>query len=197
MKTLLKQQLVGEHVRRLRAEAGMSLRTLAAQTDFSPSFISQVEKGHVSPSIRSMEKIAEALGVTLGAFFAALAEGEGGLVVRAADRKGLSSSWSKAEIQSLSALRANSRLEPVLITLHAGGRSGKHPYAHAWEEFAFVLEGKPTLTLGPDKHELRTGDAVMIRPQELRLWENTASRAARILVVSSPFTSASRPTRRG
>jgi len=54
----------------------MSLRSLASRTDFSPSFISQVENGVVSPSIASMEKIAGALGVTLGEFFAAAAEGE-------------------------------------------------------------------------------------------------------------------------
>jgi transcriptional regulator with XRE-family HTH domain len=196
MRPLLKQQVVGQHVRRLRLAAGMSLRALGARTGFSASFISQVENGQVSPSIRSMEKIAEALGVSLGAFFVTLAEGEGGLIVRASDRRGLSSSWSKAEIQSLRALRANSLFEPVLITLRAGGRSGKHPYGHAGEEFAFVLGGRVTLTLGPQKHALRKGDAVIIRPQELRLWENPTGRAARILIVSSHFTGATRPLRR-
>ena len=196
MRGVLKQQVVGEYVRRLRVEAGMSLRTLATQTDFSPSFISQLENGQVSPSIRSMEKIAEALGVTLGAFFVALHEGEGGLIVHAADRSGLGSSWSNAEIESLSVRRRNPCLEAVLITLHAGGRSGKHPYGHTWEEFALVLEGKVALTLGPEKHVLKKGDAVTILPQELRLWENTTARAARILIVSSRSTNTSRPTPR-
>lgn len=193
MTRLLKQQVVGEHVRRLRLEAGMSLRTLATQTEFSASFISQVENGQVSPSIRSMERIAEALGVTLGAFFVGLAQGEGGLIVRASDRKGLSSSWSNAEIESLSTHNRNSRLEAMLITLHAGGRSGKHPYGHTGEEFGFVIEGKVTLTLGPEKHLLRKGDAVTILPGELCLWENGTSRTVRVLIVSGRFTRASRP----
>jgi transcriptional regulator with XRE-family HTH domain len=63
MPTRLKQQAVGEQVRLLRTQRGMSLRSLAAQTDFSPSFISQLENGQVSPSISSMERIAAALGV--------------------------------------------------------------------------------------------------------------------------------------
>jgi len=39
----------------------MYLRTLAEKTDFSPSFISQVENRQASPSISSIEKIALAL----------------------------------------------------------------------------------------------------------------------------------------
>ena len=184
MGSLLKQQAVGAHVRRLRKQRGLSLRSLASQTGFSPSFMSQVENGQVSPSISSMEKIAHALGVTLGEFFAAAAEGEGGLVVRAAARAGLSSWWSSAEIEALSPMRGPQRLEPILVTLKAGGRSGKHPYGHPREEFAFVIEGEVDLTLGPEKHSLRAGDAVTMLPNELRLWENPTKALARVLIVS-------------
>jgi quercetin dioxygenase-like cupin family protein len=77
------------------------------------------------------------------------------------------------------------QLEPVVITLEAGGRSGKHPAPHAREEFALVLAGHVKLTLGPDTHELRAGDAVSILPRELRVWVNAGSTEARILVVSA------------
>jgi transcriptional regulator with XRE-family HTH domain len=182
---LLKQQAVGQHVRELRTAAGLSLRALAERTDFSPSFISQVENGQVSPSIASMERIAASLGVSLGEFFAAAARGEGGSVVRAQDRPELSSSWSAASVAALSPMSGQRRLEPVLITLEPGGRSGKHPSPHATEEFAFVLEGEVRLTLGPEPHDLRAGDAVTILPRELRLWENRGRQPARVLVVSS------------
>jgi hypothetical protein len=36
-----------------------------------------------------------------------------------------------------------------LITLEPGGRSAKHPVAHAREEFGYVLAGEVALTLGP------------------------------------------------
>ncbi len=190
MTSLLKQQAVGTHVRRLRTERGLSLRELARQTDFSASFMSQVENGQVSPSISSMEKIATALGVTMGEFFAAAAQGEGGLIVRASERSAIGSWWSSAEIEALSPMKASQRLEPVLITLKPGGRSGKHPYPHPREEFAFVVDGKVNLTLGPEKHSLGTGDAVMILPKELRLWENPYADPARVLVVAARGSSA-------
>jgi len=181
----LKQQVLGEHVRRLRVQAGLSVRRLATQSGFSPSFMSQVETGQVSPSIGSMEKIAAALGVTLGDFFAAAAGGEGGLVVRVADRQALDSGWSNAGIEALSAPGQGARLNGIVITLRPRGRSGKHPYSLAHEEFAFVLQGEAVLTLGPDEHRLRRGDAAVIRAGEARLWRNAGRAPVRILIVSS------------
>jgi transcriptional regulator with XRE-family HTH domain len=180
--SLLKQEVIGRHVRQLRARAGLSARALGARTGFSASFISQMENGLVSPSIGSMQKIAAALGVTLGEFFTAAGEGATGTIVRARDRTGFESNWSSAALQLLGASR---RLEAVLITLDPGGRSGKHPASgHDHEEFAFVLKGPLTLTLGPDRHALRTGDSVIFLPGELRLWENPGRASARLMLVA-------------
>lgn len=180
---LLKQQQVGAHVRRLREQARLSVRALAARTDFSPSFISQLENGQVSPSIHSMEKIAGTLGVTLGAFFGAIGPGEGGLVLRRADRESMPSSWSSATIESLGRSSPLRRLDPLLITLEPGGRSGKHPVPHRGEEFAMVLKGRVLLQLGPDQHRLGLGDTVTLLPGELRLWVNESRGECQILLV--------------
>ena len=180
----LKQQAVGDQVRRLREQRGLSLRALAGATDFSPSFLSQLENGQVSPSISSMERIAAALGVTLGEFFSSLASSDGGLVVRASQRVQLESEWSQAAMEALSPMRRGRLLEPLLITLLPGGRSGKHPAAKPREEFAFVLEGEVELTLGPESFRLGAGDAATILRGELRRWTNTGSVPARILVVA-------------
>ncbi len=180
----LKQQAVGDLVRRLREQRGLTLRGLAAATDFSPSFISQLENGLVSPSIDSMERIANTLGVTLGEFFASLGSGEGGLVVRIADRVQLPSAWSLATVEALSSMSRGRLTEPLLITLDPGGRSGKHTTAHPREEFAFVIEGEVDLTLGPETFHLESGDAVTILRGELRRWANAGSATARILLVA-------------
>jgi quercetin dioxygenase-like cupin family protein/DNA-binding XRE family transcriptional regulator len=196
MAPLLRQQAVGEHVRRLRVQAGISVRTLAKRSGFSPSFMSQVENGQVSPSISSMEKIATAVGVTLGDFFGAVTGGGGGLIVRVADRSGLSSGWSNAKIEALNVPGPLARLEAMLITLRPGGRSGKHPYAHPREEFAFVMQGEVILTVGPEEHRLRRGDAATILPGELRLWRNEARTPGRVMIIASPVGRSLLPGRR-
>ena len=180
---VLKQEQVGAEVRRLREQARLSVRALAARTDFSPSFISQLENGQVSPSIHSMEKIANVLGVTLGAFFAAIGPGEGGLILRRRDREPIPSSWSNAEIASLGRPSPQRRLSPLLITLGPGGRSGKHPVAHPAEEFAMVLKGRVSLSIGPDEHLLARGDSATLLAGELRLWVNAGRTPCQVLIV--------------
>lgn len=185
LEPVTRQQAVGAHVRRLREAVGLSLRALAAQTGFSPGFISQLENGQVSPSIQSMEKIAGALGATLGTFFAEVGKVGGQPVVRAGDRRSLHSGWSGAELEALAALPSQVPFEPLLVTLEPGGRSGKHPAAAQRDAFAFVLEGDVTLRLGPDEHQLSAGDAICLLAAEPRLWHNQGQRDCRVLIVST------------
>jgi transcriptional regulator with XRE-family HTH domain len=154
---------LGATVRRLRERRHMSLRALAEKTNFSPSFISQVENGQASPSIASMERIALALGITLGEFFQS-SEDNVPSIVRAHSRHGLNSEWSKAKIEALGPMGVERRLEAMMVTLFPGGTSAKHPAAQPQEEFAIVVAGTVSLVLGDDPEQiLEVGDAVSIR----------------------------------
>jgi transcriptional regulator with XRE-family HTH domain len=177
-------QVIGEHIRRLRTERGLSARAFAAQTGFSPSFISQLENGQVSPSLGSMQKIAEALSVTLGEFFAAAETGDEALIVHPDERRRLDSTWTDAHLEALGAMAGSRRLEPVLAIFGPGGMSGKHPHAPSREEFAFVVKGEVTLTLADEENVLRAGDAVTLPPQAPRLWENRSKAVAEVLIIS-------------
>lgn len=174
---------LGEAVRTLRERQQISLRTLAERTGFSASFMSQVENGQASPSISSMERIAAALGVTLGQFFHA-AESSAPAVVRADNRPGITSEWSKAHLEALGIASSAARLEPVMVTLQPGGTSGKRAHPVSAEEFAFVVDGPVRLTLGEAEQTLVDGDAVTIRPGTPRRWHNASASVARILVVT-------------
>jgi transcriptional regulator with XRE-family HTH domain len=178
---------VGERLRRKREDAGMSVRTLAAKAGFSASFISQVENGQASPSISSLERIASVLGVSLGRFFSTGSPGSPS-VVRASERERLTSSWSKAEIEVLSAGDSPFNLESVMITIAPGGRSGKQPYAHPGEELAIVFDGKVQLTLGDKEYRLGRGDSVSFSSDVPHLWENPGPHTVQIIIVSPRFT---------
>ena len=178
------EQTVGEAVRQLRENLRISVRTLASQAGFSPSFISQVENGQASPSISSLERIAGALGVTLGEFFNALEPREAA-VTRASARRQLTSGWSKAKIESLGPSGAGVAMEPVLVTLGPGGSSGKHAAVQSHEAFTFVLAGEVNLTLAGEEVLLRVGDSVTVPSgQALRL-QNRGTTPVRMIIVSA------------
>ncbi len=178
---------VGERLRSLRTAQGLSVRTLAAQAGFSPSFISQIENGQASPSIVSLERIAEVLQTTLVGFFDPEVN-DSEQIVRFAERQQLNSSWSRAKIEALGPIGSRSRMDAVMITLAPGGRSGKKPEAHSGEEFGLIFDGKITLTLGSEVHDLQRGDAVTLSSETPHLWENKSAEIARVVIVSTRFT---------
>ena len=184
---MTRQVQIGERVRTVRTSQGISVRTLAGKVGFSPSFISQIENGQVSPSIASLERIAEILGIPLVGFFGA-EPAERSQIVRFRDRQRLNSSWSRAKIEVLGPMGAPNKLDAVMITLAPGGRSGKKPSAHTGDEFALIFDGKVTFTLGSETHELQRGDALTFSSETPHLWENRTSQSARIVIVSSRFT---------
>jgi len=176
-----KETQVSEIVRELREAQSLSVRTLAAKSGFSPSFISQIENGQASPSISSLEKIALALGVTLFEFFGRT-ESRAFAVVRANDRPRLQSAWSKAHVESLSA-DSSSRLESLLITIEPTGCSGNSLHVQSREHFAFIVSGEIILILENDRQTLSAGDAVTIPAQRPYRWLNDSQESAQILHV--------------
>jgi transcriptional regulator with XRE-family HTH domain len=175
---------LGQSLRRLRVSRRISLRALAEQTDFSSSFLSQVENGQASPSISSMERIAKALGVTLGQFFDHAEASRGG-VVRHGNRESLNLEWSMAEIESAGALDSGSQLYAFLVKLRVGGLSGKHPRPSTNDEFAIVYHGEVILTLSETDHLLVPGDSAVIPAGVNRRWRNESPEPAQILIVSA------------
>ena len=176
---------LGKRLRELRTAQHISIRTLAARTNFSPSFISQIEKGRASPSIASLERIAAVLDTSLGGFFTSEIPDDI-RIIRYSDREELVSSWSRAKIQALGPM-AGGKTEAVMITLLPHGRSGKRPYAHSGEEFGLIFEGEITLTLGSEIHTLRRGDAVTFGSDIPHLWENRTRKTSRVVIVSPRF----------
>lgn len=181
----LTEPSIGETLQRLRTAHGLSLRTLATRTGFSPSFVSQVENGQTSPSIASLDRLADALGFGLADFFGQVEAGSV-VVVRQADREGLTSDWSRARLEPLVGHGALRSLEGMLVTLRPGGRSGKVPAARPFEQLAIVLSGQPTLTLPTAEHRLTSGDAAAIPAGSPHLWENRDGADACFAVVSLP-----------
>lgn len=60
---------LGERIKQLRKEANISQEKLAELADLDRTYVNSVEKGRRNISIINIEKIANALGVSLKDFF--------------------------------------------------------------------------------------------------------------------------------
>lgn len=176
---------IGGKVRELRKDRGLSVRTLAARTGFSPSFISQMEAEAVSPSIASLEKVAQELGVSLGQFFSSI-EATPREVIRGEERPEYESSWSKSTVELLADPAPGRKLSAVQITVEPGGVSGKPATFGVQEAVVLVLSGELVGQLGGQEVELYEGDAVYVSEGTGFAWENAGVGEAVLVMVAAP-----------
>ena len=57
---------IGAHVRRLRKSRGLTQALLAQTVGINPNLLGRIERGDQNPTVLTLWKIAEGLGVTLG-----------------------------------------------------------------------------------------------------------------------------------
>ncbi len=57
---------LGNRIRQIRCRAGLSQKEVAKKSGITVSFLSQVERGIASPSIKSLKNIAMAMGTSVG-----------------------------------------------------------------------------------------------------------------------------------
>lgn len=177
---------LGPRLRAARKSRKISVRALAQQTGFSPSFLSQVELGQSSPSLASLQRICEALEVDLPDLLRDPRSKRTAPVVRKADRESVRSEWSKASAESLLPDGGDDHFTALLISLDPGGRTGTLPSRRGTRELAYCIRGTVQLTLGDERYELASGDSVVIDRTHAS-WENRGRGRAEILVISARF----------
>lgn len=57
-----------ERIRQLRAERGLSQAKLAVRADMDPATLNRLEQGKGNPNLRTLERVADALGVEVADF---------------------------------------------------------------------------------------------------------------------------------
>jgi transcriptional regulator with XRE-family HTH domain len=179
---------VGERFKAARQKLGLSLRALAEQTGFSASFLSQVELGQTTPSLGSLQKISDALEISLTSVLAT--DPDPLPVLRRSRRAAVRSEWSKASMESLVPAGFDERLGAFLLQLDASGRSGSTHYAAGRRLFAYCIKGSATLVFaqGREPIEVESGDSIVLDGPETFSWENRAKNPAHVLVVVARVT---------
>lgn len=178
---------IGARVKAERQRLGLSLRGLAERTGFSASFLSQVELDQTTPSLASLAKLAQSLGVTLGALLAEQETPSEATVLRAKDRSALRSEWSKASVSTLLPKGADDRMAVMMIELEPGGRSGNPGDALSGREFALAIKGTVTLRLGDVEQRLSPGDSAYYDASIGPRWSNPGKTRCQILIVNVRF----------
>lgn len=184
---------VGRRIRDLRRARAMSLETVAARADLSIGFISQIERGLSSPSLRALATLADVLGVGIAALFGAT-PGDGGasdgVVTREVQRAELKLWRTGVSKQLLSPAGIESRLNLFLVHLEPGGSTGDELYTHDGEEAGLVLQGEMILTVDAETWTLKEGDSFRFASRRPHRFSNPDSEAKAVVLWVNCLTAA-------
>src|SRR5690625_1104477 len=131
---------IGQEIKKLRKEKGLKISELAEKSNLSTGMISQVERDRVSPSIATLWKMTQALGVSIGYFFNDESNETPYPVVRKNERKKISASNDNALYELLSP-DLNRKIEFLYITIKPGDSSSNDLVTHEGEEGGIVIKG--------------------------------------------------------
>ena len=172
---------IGRKIRALRLRLGLTQEELAARTELTKGFISQLENDVTSPSIATLMDILEALGTDISSFFTDQKEER---VVYAPEDmfekegEGVMIRWLVTDAQK-------NALEPILVTLESGTET-EHMDPNEGEEFGYVLSGTVILADGDKRYRVQKGSCFYIRPKEVHYLINNGKTPAKVLWVSTP-----------
>jgi len=179
-------QQIGAGLRRLRRERSLSLVDLAARTHLSIGFLSQIERGKSSPTLRALVSMADALGVGLGDLFppAGASSDRTATIVRGAARSELQLWRSGIRKQLLTPHSEGSKLGLYIVEMEPGASTGDELYTHGGEEAGLVMSGAMALSVESESWTLQEGDSFRFLSSRPHRFSNASEGATRVLWVN-------------
>jgi transcriptional regulator with XRE-family HTH domain len=182
---------VGTRLRQLREERNMSMRSLATASGLSANALSMIERGKTSPSVSTLYKLADAMGVPITTFFGEQTAKQQIIFMRAHERPRVA--FSRGVWEGLGGEQFSGRVEPFMLTLENGASSGPHAMAHSGHEFVFCLRGKLEYHVEKEMFTLGPGDSLLFAAQLNHRWHNPGNTVTNALIVLSGFSEDEQP----
>jgi transcriptional regulator with XRE-family HTH domain len=173
---------LGSRLRQARERKGFTVRGLARYVGVSPSLVSQIERGHVMPSVGTLYAITNQLDLVVDDLFKDAAAGASGNrdrgnkdasdpVQRPNGRKTIRLAegvrWERLTP------RPDSEVEFLYVVYEPGAESCDKDslIRHGGKEYAYMMSGRLGLKLGFEEFELGPGDSITFDAQvPHRLW---------------------------
>jgi transcriptional regulator with XRE-family HTH domain len=172
--------IVGQQIRNLRKQRGLSLRALAELCGLSANAISLIERNENSPNVSSLHQLAIALNVPITDFF--YQENQSTTLFVKRDQ-GIRYRNNGIELESLGSGLPNQQLEPFRLTIEPGSGSADGPISHPGHEFVYCLEGELNYYVNDQRYHLVAGDSLLLEASNPHSWHNSSKKPTIILLI--------------
>jgi transcriptional regulator with XRE-family HTH domain len=175
------EQIVAEQLLAARRRRGWSLRKLAEASGLSVTTVHQVETGRTSPGLGTLQSLATALGIPIGALLEP--PGPAHTAVHAGAQKRRAVSIPEGRLEWLASGLEGQRLRGVVLVLDPRGETARRPIVHPGQELVFGLEGECVYEVGAERYSIATGDSLLFDSSQPHRVLNLGSRPARVLLA--------------
>ena len=182
---------VGQRLRALREERGVSMRSLARRSGLSANALSMIERNLTSPSVSTLNKLAAAMEVPITAFFRQEPDRSNSVFRTASERTRVP--FMRGIWEGLGGEYFTGRVEAFLLTLENGGSSGPNGMLHTGHEFVFCLRGTLDYDIEGQHYLLEAGDSLIFAAQLNHRWRNPGSTVVNAIILISGFDESERP----
>lgn len=167
-----------------RVAKGYTLDRVAELSGLGKGLLSKVENFRVSPSLPTLAKMCDALGLSLSQLFEGLDEKPKISITRANERILIERDREQSNINyhALAHGRLDRNMDPFLLDVPAGG-GRQEAMPHEGEEFLMVLKGAVSFEYQGEVHELREGDSLYFDAEVDHRIFNPSKKDASILCV--------------
>ncbi|MBT2337130.1 helix-turn-helix transcriptional regulator [Variovorax paradoxus] len=160
---------IGAQIRALRIASGASGGALAQSSGISRSLLSRIERGLVSPSVETLDRIANGLDVSMSRFFSDQFDRTDFCLVPAGkgirvDRVGAVTGYDYELLGHL--LSGNLLVEPYLVRL-AEEAEPYTSFQHPGLKFLHMVSGRVTYRYGTKVAEIGPGDSLLFEASAL------------------------------
>ena len=182
--TLPGENAVGQRLRDLRQQKDLSIRALATRSGLAINTLSMIENGKTSPSVSTLQILAQALEVPITAFFEQ--ETVKKQVVYGKHQQRPIVAVNTTHLEHLGKDLAGNAVQPFVVTLHPGSGSGQDQIVHTGHEFVYCLNGRVRYEIAGDIYWLEAGDSLVFESHLPHRWQNEDADLAQVILVLIP-----------
>jgi len=176
---------IGERLRELREARNISMRALASRSGLSANALSMIERGKASPSVSTLYKLSEALGISITSFFASAGDRKQIVFLKSDERTRMS--FTRGVFEGLGGEQFVGRVEPFMLTLENNANSGPRTMSHTGHEFVFCLRGELEYQVERQLFHLQAGNSLLFAAHLKHKWKNPGRNVATALIIISGF----------
>ncbi|THH38159.1 XRE family transcriptional regulator [Aliishimia ponticola] len=156
---------IGRQVRELRKRQRLTGSDLAVMTGLSVGMLSKIENGVISPSLNTLQTLADALRVPFLQLFSGFEERRGAMHVKAGqgaevEREGTRSGHQYQLLGHIGSNNTGVVVEPYLLVL-TDEADRFRTFQHEGMEFLYMIEGVVGYRHGDQLYRLEPGDSLL------------------------------------